>query len=492
MKRQGQKRQGHQSTLVGTAQIFLAEVLLLPTGLITAAFLSRRLGPEGYGLFTLAATLISWIEWSIASVFARATIKLVGEAEDWKPVGATVVRLHLLVSVLCALLLWLGAAPLARAFNEPSLARCFAWFAWDIPLFCLAQAHRNILVGLGEFRQRALATGGRWVFRLVLIILLVQCGLSVLGAILGSLGASLVELAICRWYVRPAWTGQSEFSAKKLYDYALPLFLFAMTMRIYDKTDLFLLKMLGGSTAQSGLYGAAQNLAIIPGIFALSFAPVLLANLSRMVRAGETAQIAKMGRDALRLMLVLFPLAGLMAGAAPEIIAWLYGPHFLAAAAWLSWLIFGSVALATVSTQTAILTATGKPGWTFALAGPLLPLVVVCDLLVIPHFGALGAAAMTTGVAALGALVMTVAVGRLERVPFPYATLGRSLILTVVVAASAASWHTHGAMLLGKFSVLLAAILLGFFLLGELKDIPVSLQEKVSRLRGLYTRPKAA
>jgi len=44
--------------LDGTIRVFLAEALLLPTGLLTTAFLTRRLGPEGYGLFLLAAPLV--------------------------------------------------------------------------------------------------------------------------------------------------------------------------------------------------------------------------------------------------------------------------------------------------------------------------------------------------------------------------------------------------------------------------------------------------
>ncbi|WP_155823839.1 hypothetical protein [Gloeocapsa sp. PCC 7428] len=46
--------------------IFLAEALL-PTGIVTAGFLTWQFDPEGYGLFTLAATLIAWVEWSVTS-----------------------------------------------------------------------------------------------------------------------------------------------------------------------------------------------------------------------------------------------------------------------------------------------------------------------------------------------------------------------------------------------------------------------------------------
>lgn len=47
--------------LDGTLWIFLSEALVLPTGLLTAAFLTRRLGPEGYGLLTLASVLVAWM-----------------------------------------------------------------------------------------------------------------------------------------------------------------------------------------------------------------------------------------------------------------------------------------------------------------------------------------------------------------------------------------------------------------------------------------------
>src|SRR6187549_291420 len=73
-------------TIDGTILVFLSEALLLPTGLVTAAYLTRRLGSAEYGLLALTVTLVTWLEWTIASLFSRATIKLVGETADWKSV----------------------------------------------------------------------------------------------------------------------------------------------------------------------------------------------------------------------------------------------------------------------------------------------------------------------------------------------------------------------------------------------------------------------
>src|SRR5581483_8470053 len=176
--------------LEGTVRVFLAEGLFLPTGLLTAAFLSRRLGPENYGIFTLAIAIVVWTEWTVAALFSRATIKLVGEAEDWRPVGSALMRWHLLFSGSATIVLFLLAPGIAKQLHEPVLSLYLRLLAIEIPIFGLAQYHQNVLVGLGQFNERALASASRWIVRLLLIIFFVGLGFGVIGAILGSIGAS--------------------------------------------------------------------------------------------------------------------------------------------------------------------------------------------------------------------------------------------------------------------------------------------------------------
>ena len=99
--------------LDGTARVFLAGLLLPLTRIITAAFLTRRLGAEGYGLLVLSTTLFVWVELTINALYSRATIKFVGEAKDWLPIGTTVIRLYLLAGIGGGLLLGLLAFPVA-------------------------------------------------------------------------------------------------------------------------------------------------------------------------------------------------------------------------------------------------------------------------------------------------------------------------------------------------------------------------------------------
>jgi len=471
----------------GTALVFLAEGLLLPTGLLTAAFLTRRLGPDDYGLFVLATAIVAWIEWTVTSIFSRPTIKFVADVDDWRPVGATALRLHLVVGCGAALFLFLAADLIGLMFAEPALAGYLRLFALEIPIFALAHAHRNILIGLGSFGARALTSAGRWIVRLVLVFLLVELGLSVSGAILASIGATVIELAIGRWCIRPSLR-RASFPVRDFFGFAVPLFLFAVSLRLFDKLDLFALKALGGSAADAGIYGAAQNLSVLPGVFALSFTPLLLSSLSRALRGADYRQAHQLARNSLRATLVLLPLAGLLAGAAPEIVVWIFGTEFSDSAPLLAVLGFASVALVVISTATAILTAAGKPGWTCALVGPLLPLALAGHLLLIPSLGSIGAALVTTLLAMVGALASVIAVHRIWGILPPLSTLGRSALLAFVAYGLAATWPEAGPLLLVKLTAVALCILLLFIMLKEFSRDEIALAR--SFLPGWFVRQR--
>lgn len=82
--------------------------------------------------------------------------------------------------------------------REPRLATYFALLALDVPLFCAAQAHRNIIVGMGDYRRRAFISAARWIVRFLLIVIFAELGGAHVAAIYGTICASLVELSICR------------------------------------------------------------------------------------------------------------------------------------------------------------------------------------------------------------------------------------------------------------------------------------------------------
>ena len=456
-----------RKTADGAVWGFLAEALMLPTGLITTGYLTRNLGPEGYGIFTLAATLVGWVTFSTTSLFSRTTIKFVSEANDWRPVGTTVLRLNLACGVGAMLLLWFAAEPISMLLGEPKLKIYLQIFSLEPLFFILARAHRFILIGTGNFRKQSIPSAVRWLARAVLIILLVESGLSIPGAILGSVAAAILELAIYRFYVRPPLFFPSSFPAKQLWNYATPLFLSALSMQLFSKIDLFSLTALGGTATEAGIYGAAQSLCIVPGLFALSFSPLLLSTLGHMLKNGQDQAAQEMGSHSMRFIFGMLPFAAMASGAADEVVVLIFGSAFSPTAPLLSLLIFAKVAAVMISIASIIMIAVDKPTWTLVLSCPLPILAGVGHFLLIPHLGAIGAASVTTALSVLGALVAITSVYYVFGVFPPVGTLGRSLPLCGLAYVAAMMLPTPGFWVIPKLLAIIVMIPIGFGLLGE-------------------------
>lgn len=167
-------------------------------------------------------------------------------------------------------------------------------------------------------------------------------------------------------------------------------------------------------------------------------------------------------------MLCLLPFAGLAAGAAPEIVALIYGSRFLPAGPLVSLLTFAALGLAMISVATAILTAAGRPGLTFALTGPLVPLALGGHLVLVPRFGPAGAAVVTTALAWLGASAAALAVYRHCGVTPAPSTLLRTILTTFIAYALSSAWHVSGVWLIVKLLGVAAVVLICLFMLGEL------------------------
>jgi O-antigen/teichoic acid export membrane protein len=453
----------------GAAHIFASEALLVPVGLLTAAYLSRRFGPEGYGLLTLAFAPVVLLESNVATALSRPAIKLVGGAVEgeWGGVGAAVLRLYLLTGCALAFALLFAAAPLARLMSEPALEGYLRVLALDVPVFCAAQAHRNIIVGLGHFRQRAMASAARWTTRLLLVVVFVYLTGSPAGALWGTVCASLAELAVCRFYVRPALFARSTYPLRSLCGYALPLVASALCLSLHGRLDLLMLKSLGASAAEAGVYGVAQNLALLPTLFSYAFAPALLSTLARALREGDDEGARTLARLALRAVVLLLPVAATTAGAAPELVGLIFGREFVESGALLRPLIFGSLALLMVSVSASVLAAAGRERWTLHVAWPTLACAALGHALVIPSFGARGAAVVTALTACACALLSLALVWRAWRVAPPARTFASGAAVAACAYAMTALVPSAGLMLALKLACVCVVSAAALALLGE-------------------------
>ncbi|HVG30754.1 MAG TPA: lipopolysaccharide biosynthesis protein [Pyrinomonadaceae bacterium] len=476
-------RQPGRELIAGTASIFVAEALLVPVGILTTAFLTRRFGPAGYGLLALSTVVVVWVESNLASALSRPAIKLVGEARDPGGAASTVLRLYLFAGVALAAAFWLAAPATAALLAEPSLVPSLRLLSLEIPFFCLAQAHRNVLAAAGRFRERAISTAARWVARLALVVALARATGTTTGALAGFVLASVVEVAVCRMFVRPPLFAAGRLRARQVYDSAAPLVASAICLTLFNRLDVIMLKSLGGTAAQVGFYAVAQSLSLLPTLFSFSFAPVLLSTLTRTLGGGDERAARELTRQSMRVVVLLLPVVAATAGASGEIVRLLFGAQFLAAAPLLSALAFAALASVMITVTSCVLTATDRAAWTLRVALPMLIAAAFGHALVIPRAGAHGAAVVTTAISVAGALVSAALVKRLWGVAPHARTCLRAALVAALAFACAALVATPGALVLVKLAVTCALSCAALGALGEFSPDEIAWARSLLRRR---------
>lgn len=261
---------------------------------------------------------------------------------------------------------------------------------------------------------------------------------------------------------------------RNLCGYAMPLVVSALCMSLYSRLDLLLLKPLGAKAGDVGIYALAQNLALLPSLFSYAFAPALLSTLSRALRNGDEGAARTLARQAMRAVLLLLPLVAIIAGAAPDLIIFIFGPEFLPAAPLLRLLIFAALALLMIAVTTSIMTAAGKPAWTLHVSWPLLFGALLGHFLLIPLAGTLGAALNTTVIAIIGAAASIALVNKLWRITLPAWTLWRSSVVSAAAYVAVAEFPLTGFALSIKLALAGLFVIVALLLAGEFSAEEIS------------------
>jgi O-antigen/teichoic acid export membrane protein len=449
--------------------MLLAESLFPLAGLITAGFLTRKLGAGQYGLLALTLTTIIWIENAITAYFAKATIKLVGETDDWRPLAAHVVRRTTLTGLAAAAGVIVLAGPISGLLGQADLTRTLRLAALNIPALCAALAYRSVLIGTGRFKAGAVGRAARWVVRLALVVLFVEAGWELDGALAGVIGSSLVELAVYRWYVGPGMFRRPPPIQLPMRQYGRMLFGSSISQSAYSSVDVFMVTLLGGTAGLAGVYGAAQNLSRLPSLFLWTFSSTLLATVSRL-RAERTEDAARaLACDAIRWTMWLLPLAAIVAGSASDVVRAVFGTAFAGAGPILAVLIVGAVGNVMLGVALTLLTAVGRPSRTLVYSVPLVPVALCAHLLVIPRWGAAGATVVTAAVSWLAAVSALVELRVTCGIAPSASTCLRSVVVALAAGALSTVWHTSGVFVFAEMGVVGALALLAFWAAREFR-----------------------
>jgi O-antigen/teichoic acid export membrane protein len=399
----------------GSALILSAEGVAGVSALAVLIYLARALGPDRFGLYSLAFTVVTLLEWTVAAFFNRATVKMISGRGTDAGMPSTVLVIQLASAILLAFAQFALAGLLERRFAADGLGVLLRLSALEIPLFVTAQTLRSFHVGRSRYQRRALVTSVKAIARLVLTVSLVYLGWGIEGAIIASILATVLELVFSGWGIRIDRTA----SAAEIWKFGVPTFVFAICMRLLERLDLILLKALGATAAAVGAYSASQLGQRLAIMVAAAVSPLVLGSVNRLMAARLRDDSRKLTTEAIRGALLLFPFACIAAAVAGELVTLLFSSTYAGTAVPATFLFLGGWATFAVYISSAIATAHDRPSIPAGIVAVAVALALIGYWAAIPRLATVGAAVVTAGALMLSAIASLIAAARLAGTPVP-------------------------------------------------------------------------
>ena len=405
----------------GSALLFWSKIAGNAGFFVAVLILARALGPTGRG--TIAFIIVT------ALVAARVASLGVGEATTVFVARRPALRHALLANAIAFML---GSAVVTAGIACAALIALgderpagvgpaeLAVLAAAVVVSAVGDAGYAFLLGCNRLRPVALITAtASWIYPLLLLVLWSTVGLTVIRAALAWAAAEGIRaLAFL--------TRATDGLAPRRIDFGLlteavrfgsRAWVGSLSRFLNFRVDQILMGFLA-SEAALGIYAVAVNasevLLYLPSVTATALLPVA-ARADAVVRTQQALR-------AFRSVAVVIVAVGVMAALlGPVLLPLLFGAAFEASVGPFLWLLPGALGFAAVAVFSNALVAGSSPG--HSSVGPLVALGVgvALDLLLIPRYGASGAAAAASAAFLAGGFASLLAFRR--RHAFPWRSL---------------------------------------------------------------------
>lgn len=406
-----------RSGLTRSAVAMAASYAVLPlTSLITGPVLARVLGPEGRGLLAaVLAPLLLTVSVGAMSIPEATTFAAAKLRYGARRVGFAGVLILLVYGSISGTALYLLAPTLLREAPEAvGMLRTVAWF---VPLLMIALMLRALVAGLGRYGLHNFERIVAPTLRLLAVVALAIAGyLTFHTAVWAEILAQFIPAVVLAFYVF------------RLHDdsAAEPIGLFALIRRLASygargaggvvagliswRIDQALLALFVGPAA-IGYYAVSVNLAEVPAIVLSSVRTIAF---TESASSSDLDIVARMSRVMGFLSLVVSALVIVLA---EPIVVILLGDAFQPAVAITRVLVLGTFPLVVERMLGSGLLATDRPG--LRSLGPVVAavLTLVGLFVLVPRYGAIGAAYVSLIAYTVKLVVTAVALSRTGGVP---------------------------------------------------------------------------
>jgi O-antigen/teichoic acid export membrane protein len=374
------------------ATVFGVRITAAVIGVANAFVLARLLEPAGKGDFYLVQLVPSTLL-VLGQIGLPSAIAFYAGRGQTSRLGSRTLALALGMAatgmVLTLLALPLLSTTVFRAVNPVLVVVAVAIVPFTF-LFTFANA---ILTGRQRVGIYGAVAMGQVVAALVLFVVLIGIfHLGVAGAIVAYLlysagAAAVVAVAALRVSAEPS--DQPPVPMRSLFAYGLRLYPASLSGFFSYRADVYLLALLVADAAQLGLYSVAVGLAELVFFLPDSVVVVFFPHVAGGTRVEADAQAAVVTR----ITIAATGLAAIPLAVASFVAVNLVLPAYTASLPALYMLLPGVVMLSASKTLTAYLNGIGRGGTVSITALLSLGINIMANLLLIPAYGIVGAAA---------------------------------------------------------------------------------------------------
>ena len=379
---------------------FLTQIAVFLAGFFSLVIISRILGPEGRGVYSLIILIPGMIMAFGNLGLGSGNVYFIGSKKyKVQDVLSSSLVFSLILGILLILAFWglLQIDFFQKIIEANKIPQFYLWLVvFTIPLTLILGFFQSILMGRGQIGNYNKINLFRELFQLLIIIiflLVLKTGL--LGAVLSHILAVILAVLAATFLVRNITKIRFAFHKGFLKDsfvYGGKVYLANMISFLNYRLDIFLIAFFLNPLAV-GLYSVsvaiAERLFIIPG----AITTVLYPKISSMENSEANTFTPKIARHTFFIMILG---ALLLLILAQPFIKLFFGPSFLPSVLPLIILIPAIIAFGIGGVLAADLAGRGKPE--FALFGSLIGLIfnVFLNIIFIPKWGIVGAAFAST------------------------------------------------------------------------------------------------
>lgn len=373
----------------------LYEVLLILLPFLTSPYLARRIGAEGLGTYgfsySIAMYFVLFSMLGIKNYGNRAIARVADDSGKLNKTFSNILFVHIIVSLAC-LLIYIVYCALVK--NEKLYAIIQIPFVLsgllDISWF---------FFGIQKFKVTVVTSSVIRILNVLCIFIFVRNQNDLWKyCLIMSLGYFLSQLVL--WLVLPKYIKFIKPSVKDAVIHLKPmlvLFIPVVAISLYKYMDKI---MIGAFSTREelGFYENADKVYGIPGAIIGAFGTVMIPKMSSMAVKNEKASLGILTLSSELIMCLAFGMAGGMFGVGANFSKWFWGENFATSgtiimmlAATIPFVSFANI----IRTQFLIPQQKDKEYISSVVAGALVNIFL--NLVLIPKYGAAGAAIGTIG-----------------------------------------------------------------------------------------------